>query len=47
MIDSGDSGSAGRIGAAALTGILTFLVLEKVLEISNPETNEELREKKI
>merc|ERR1712215_425059 len=45
MIDSGDSGSAGRIGAAVLTGILTFLVLEKVLEISNPETNEELREK--
>jgi len=45
MIDSGDSGSAGRIGAAVLTGILTFLVLEKILEISNPETNEELREK--
>merc|ERR1719347_1745340 len=34
-----------RIGTAVLTGILTFLVLEKVLEISNPETNEELREK--
>ena len=45
MIDSGDEGGAGRIGVAVLTGILTFLVLEKVLEISNPETNEELREK--
>jgi len=45
MIDSGDEGGAGRIGVAVLTGILTFLVLEKVLELSNPETNEELREK--
>ena len=44
MLDSGDEGGAGRIGGAVLSGILTFLVLEKVLEISNPETNEELRE---
>jgi len=45
MINSGDVDGAGRIGAAVLTGVLTFLVLEKVLEISNPETNDELREK--
>jgi len=45
MINSGDVDGAGRIGTAVLTGILTFLVLEKVLEISNPETNDELREK--
>ena len=49
-----------RIGVATLTGVLAFLVLEKVLrlsknplslsvfqvlEMSNPETNEEVREK--
>merc|ERR1711875_91888 len=45
MINSGDVDGAGRIGTAVLTGILTFLVLEKVLEISNPESNDELREK--
>jgi len=45
MIDSGEEGGMGRIGVAVLTGILTFLVLEKLLEISNPETNPELREK--
>merc|ERR1712058_209874 len=45
MIDSGDVDGAGRIGTAVLTGILTFLVLEKVLEISNPESNQELRDK--
>ena len=45
MINSGDVDGAGRIGTAVLTGVLTFLVLEKVLEISNPETNDELREK--
>merc|ERR1712055_925018 len=45
MINSGDVDGAGRIGAAVLIGVLTFLVLEKVLEISNPETNEEVREK--
>merc|ERR1719470_568211 len=44
-MDSGDTDGAGRIGTSVLTGILTFLVLEKLLEISNPETNEELREK--
>jgi len=45
MMDSGNTDGASRIGTSVLTGILTFLVLEKVLEISNPETNEELREK--
>merc|ERR1712029_1049765 len=45
VIDSGEEGGLFRIGVATLTGVLTFLVLEKVLEISNPETNDELREK--
>ena len=40
MLDSGEEGGAGRIGGAVLSGILTFLVLEKVLEISNPEKYE-------
>jgi len=45
VIDSGEEGGLFRIGVATLTGVLAFLVLEKVLEMSNPETNEELREK--
>merc|ERR1712029_614029 len=45
VIDSGEEGGLFRIGVATLTGVLTFLVLEKVLEMSNPETNLELREK--
>jgi len=40
-----DETAASRIGVAVLTGILTFLVLEKILELSNPETDNELREK--
>jgi len=45
VIDSGEEGGLFRIGVATLTGVLAFLVLEKVLEMSNPETNLELREK--
>jgi len=45
VIDSGEEGGLFRIGVATLTGVLAFLVLEKVLEMSNPETNQELREK--
>jgi len=45
MIDNGEEAELGRIGVAVLVGILTFLVLEKLLELSNPETNPELREK--
>jgi len=45
VIDSGEEGGLFRIGVATLTGVLAFLVLEKVLEMSNPETNEEVREK--
>jgi len=45
VIDSGEEGGLFRIGVATLTGVLAFLVLEKVLEMSNPETNVELREK--
>merc|ERR1711872_890393 len=45
VIDSGEEGGLFRIGVATLTGVLTFLILEKVLELSNPETNHELREK--
>merc|ERR1712168_1617026 len=44
VIDSGEEGGLFRIGVATLTGVLAFLVLEKVLEMSNPETNLELRE---
>ena len=44
MIDNNEEGGFSRIGTAVLFGILTFLVLEKVLELSNPETNPELRE---
>merc|ERR1711872_894548 len=45
VIESGEEGGLFRIGVATLTGVLAFLVLEKVLEMSNPETNPELREK--
>jgi len=45
VIDSREEGGLFRIGVATLTGVLAFLVLEKVLEMSNPETNQELREK--
>jgi zinc transporter ZupT len=45
VLDSGEEGGLARVGAATLTGVLAFLVLEKVLELSNPETNPELREK--
>jgi len=45
VIDSDEEGGLFRIGVATLTGVLAFLVLEKVLEMSNPETNPELREK--
>ena len=44
MIDNQEEGGHARIGSAILCGILTFLVLEKILELSNPETNAELRE---
>ena len=44
MIDSNEENGHNRIGAAVLCGILTFLLLEKVLEFSNPETNPGLRE---
>ena len=44
MIDSNEENGHNRIGIAVLCGILTFLLLEKVLELSNPETNPELRE---
>ena len=44
MIDNQEEGGHTRIGSAILCGILTFLVLEKILELSNPETNPELRE---
>ena len=44
MIDNEEEGGHARIGSAILCGILTFLVLEKILELSNPETNPELRE---
>lgn len=45
VLDSGEEDGLARVGMATLTGILAFLVLEKVLEMSNPETNPELREK--
>ena len=44
MIDNNEEDGYNRIGAAVLSGILTFLLLEKVLEFSNPETNPGLRE---
>merc|ERR1712029_71157 len=44
MSQIADETAASRIGVAVLTGILTFLVLEKILELSNPETDNELRE---
>ena len=44
MIDNNEEGGHTRIGSAILCGILSFLVLEKILELSNPETNPELRE---
>ena len=43
-MDSNEENGHNRIGIAVLCGILTFLLLEKVLELSNPEMNPELRE---
>ena len=34
VIDSGEEGGLFRIGVATLTGVLAFLVLEKVLRLS-------------
>jgi len=45
VMETGEEGGLFRIGVATLTGVLTFLILEKVLELSNPESNPELREK--
>jgi len=45
VMDSKEEGGLFRVGAATLIGVLTFLVLEKILELSNPETNPDLREK--
>ena len=44
MMDNQEENGHSRIGGAILCGILTFLLLEKVLELSNPETNPEVRE---
>ena len=44
MIDSNEEDGFSRVGSAILFGILSFLVLEKILELSNPETNPQLRE---
>ena len=44
MIENNEENGHTRIGSAILCGILTFVVLEKILELSNPETNPELRE---
>ena len=44
MIDSNEEDGFSRVGAAILFGFLTFLVLEIILELSNPETNPQLRE---
>jgi len=44
VIDSNEEDGFSRVGAAILFGFLTFLVLEKILELSNPETNPQLRE---
>ena len=39
-IDSGESSGLCRGGWSIITGILVFLFIEKLLEISNPETDE-------
>ena len=44
MMNNDEEGGHTRIGSAILCGILSFLVLEKIIELSNPETNPELRE---
>ena len=44
MLESQEENGHSRIGAAVLCGILSFLLLEKVLELSNPESNPEARE---
>jgi len=45
MLESGEEDGFFKVGISILVGILSFLVLEKILELSNPETNPELREK--
>ena len=44
MLESQEENGHSRIGAAVLCGILSFLLLEKVLELSNPESSPEVRE---
>ena len=44
MFDNQEENGHSRVGGAILCGILTFLLLEKVLELSNPESNPEVRE---
>ena len=44
MLDNQEENGHSRIGGAILCGILSFLLLEKVLELSNPESNPEARE---
>ena len=39
VIDSGEEGGLFRIGVATLTGVLAFLVLEKVLRISTTKNS--------
>ncbi|XP_023327109.1 zinc transporter ZIP13 [Eurytemora carolleeae] len=39
-IDSGEETGLCKVGWSIITGILVFLFLEKLLEISNPETDE-------
>jgi len=44
VIETGEEDGMYRIGWSVVLGMLVFLVLEKLLEISNPETDETKRE---
>jgi hypothetical protein len=44
-VESGEENSLCRVGWGIVAGILLFLVLQKILEISNPEINAAQKER--
>jgi len=45
VVDSGEADGMRRVGGLIILGMLFFLALEKLLEISNPETEESQKKK--
>jgi len=45
VVDSGEADGMRRVGGLVILGMLFFLFLEKLLEISNPETEEDQKKR--